>query len=137
MNAFEGKVCFSSKDDSGQNFDFLVPCTYQTDGENAVLSFIEPKGENDIATRTRVYMGKGFLCIRRQGDMVADFRFEKGKKTLLSYATAQGTLKFEIVTNNLEIRFDDFSALAKAEYDLYYGGEKTSATEIEIHVKKG
>ena len=137
MNAFEGTVSFSSRDDLGEKFDFLVPCTYQTDGENAVLSFIEPKGENDVATRTRVYMGDGFLCIRRQGDMVADFRFEEDKKTALSYVTAQGKLEFEILTNNLEIMFDDFSASAKAEYDLYYGGEKTSATKIEILVKRG
>ena len=137
MNAFEGTVRFSSKDDAGERFDFLAPCTYQTDGVNAVLSFIEPKGENSVATRTRVYMGSGFLAIRRQGDMVADFRFEKNKKTALSYATAQGTLEFEILTNSLEIAFDDFSATAKAEYDLHYQGEKTSSTKIEILVKKG
>ena len=137
MNAFEGTVRFSSKDNTGERFDFLVPCTYQTDGDNAVLSFIEPKGENDVATRTRVYMGDGFLAIRRQGDMVADFRFEQDKKTALSYVTAQGTLNFEISTNNLEISFDDFSASAKAKYDLYYQGERTSSTEIKILVKKG
>ena len=137
MNAFEGTVSFSSRDDLGEKFDFLVPCTYQTDGENAVLSFIEPKGENDVATRTRIYMGNGFLSIRRQGDMVADFHFEQGKKTKLSYVTAQGTLEFEIKTNSLMLEYGDFSASAKVKYDLYYGGEKTSATQIEILVKKG
>ena len=116
MNAFEGTVSFSSKDDSGERFDFLVPCTYQTDGENAVLSFIEPKGENSIATRTRVYMGDGFLNIRRQGDMVADFQFEENEKTELKYATAQGVLRFEIVTKKLDISFDDCSALANFFY---------------------
>lgn len=137
MNAFEGTVSFFSKDDLGESFEFSVPCTYQTDGENAVLSFIEPKGENDTATRTRVYMGEDFLIIQRRGDMIADFRFEKGKKTALSYATPQGTLEFEIVTKCLEVTFDDFSACAKSEYDLHYGGEKTSSTKIEILVKKG
>lgn len=136
MNAFEGKISFSSKDDSGENTAFLVPCTYQTDGENAVLSFIEPKGENDVATRSRIYMEGERISIRRQGDMIADFCFVKDEKTKLKYVTAQGTLEFEINTLEQKVEFDDDSAYAKVVYDLYYGGEKTARTTVEYKLSR-
>lgn len=136
MNAFEGKIHFNSSGDDGESTKYTVSCVYQTDGENAVISFIEPKEENKIPTNTRIFLTEDSVIVRRNGEMKADFEFVENEKTSLNYATSVGVLKFEVMTHCLNYSFEDITASAKITYSLIYEGEKTSTTTIEFEVEK-
>ena len=137
FNAFEGKIKFLSVIDI-EKYEFCVPCTYQTDGENAVLNFIEPKGENEFATRTRILITPSSIRIIRTGDANTDFEFFKSKKekVCMKIATPSGVLKFSAEPKTVEFSASDAGCRAKLCYTLYSDNDKISENTIEFEVKQ-
>ena len=137
FNAFEGKIKFLSVIDI-EKYEFCVPCTYQTDGENAVLNFIEPKGENEFATRTRILITPSSIRIIRTGDTNTDFEFFKDSKEdiILKIATVSGVLCFSARPKTVEFSAEQTGCRALICYSLYSEDDKISENTIEFEVKQ-
>lgn len=76
----------------------------------------------------------GIVTLTRRGETTTRMRFDKGERFETSYQTAQGTIRMETVTNNLQISYTDdpFSGQVHIDYDLYFGKEKLGEYNLQL-----
>lgn len=130
------KILISYREQNGEITKEKAECNYLFDGENAIISYLEPRGENSVPTRVRILWSEDMLKVVRNGDMSAEFCFFKDNRNFeVKYKTAVGTLVFDTKTEFLDFKASENGCRAEIRYTISQNGDAPILREMIFEVK--
>lgn len=104
-------------------------------GELALEYDDEQEGERAHITLTMTAgrtPGENRAQMQRRGAMSAVLTFLPGERVSSAYVTVYGEIPVAVDTRSVEIDRQDSGGRLLLDYDVYMGGERTSAAQMEI-----
>lgn len=130
------KITVSYKEEQGEFVRETEECSYFFDGEAAVISYLEPKGENSVPTKVKILWTGEMLSVIRSGDMVAEFCFFKDKRDYeVKYKTPVGTLVFDTKTEFIDFKATADSCFGEVRYTISQNGDNPIERTMIFEVK--
>ena len=121
------KITVSYKEEQGDFVRETEECSYIFDGEAAVITYLEPKGENIVPTKVKILW---------TGEMLAEFRFFKDKRDYeVKYKTPVGTLAFDTKTKFLDFKATADSCYGEVIYTISQNGDSPIERTMIFEVK--
>lgn len=130
------KITVSYKEEQGDFVRETEECSYIFDGEAAVITYLEPKGENIVPTKVKILWTGEMLSVIRSGEMLAEFRFFKDKRDYeVKYKTPVGTLAFDTKTKFLDFKATADSCYGEVIYTISQNGDSPIERTMIFEVK--
>ena len=104
--------------------------TYREEGDTIVLEYDDIQdGER---AHVELHAAKGRAKMVRKGMTSAQLTFMPGQKIASSYVTLYGEIPVAVDTRRVTILTQENGGCLTLDYDVYMGGEKTSAALMEV-----
>ncbi len=115
--------------------EVITPGVFNKVEDGFVATYNETKLSGMEGTVTTLKILKDTLILIREGNTIANMKFQKGKEDISLYDTQYGTLEMRITTKDMSMNIGENGGNIMVNYELSLTGQEPYTTILEINIQ--
>lgn len=115
--------------------EVITPGAFNKVEDGFVATYNETKLSGMEGTVTTLKILKDTLILIREGNTIANMKFQKGKEDISLYDTRYGTLEMRITTKDMSVNISEDGGNIMVNYELALTGQEPYTTILEINIQ--
>lgn len=115
--------------------EVITPGVFYKVEDGFVATYNETKLSGMEGTVTTLKILKDTLLLIREGNTVANMKFQKGKEDVSLYDTQYGTLEMRITTKDMSMNIGESGGNIMVNYELSLTGQEPYTTILDINIQ--
>lgn len=132
-NALISLTSFQNEEDK---LEVITPGDFYKKEDLYIVEYDETKISGMEGTRTTLKIGNDNFTLLREGNTIANMKFQNGKESISIYDTPYGVLHIRIKTKDLSVNINDQGGEVLVNYNMDISGTNQTDTILRVNIKK-